>query len=153
MTASSLQRLCLDTNIYIIGTQEPDSEEAKILYAIGYYGQEYTELSAEIILSYEIIDQVRRVGKYLWGKDKASLVLNFLFSRLNICYVYPNAQWRKSSTELNLSRQIPTEDIEIFLTAKYGNADCFVSGNRELIQVIADFECLTPTDFVNVYLS
>ncbi|MGK7892082.1 MAG: hypothetical protein AB4372_00090 [Xenococcus sp. (in: cyanobacteria)] len=153
MTVSSLQRLCLDTNIYIIGTQEPNSEEAKILNAIGYYGKEYTELSAEIILSSEIIDQIRRVGKYLWGKDKASLVLNFLFSRLNIYYVHPNGEWHRLSTELNLSRKIPTEDIEIFLTAKYGNADCFVSGNRQLIQAIAEFECLTPTDFVDKYLS
>lgn len=92
MTVSSLQRLCLDTNIQIIGTQKSDSEEAKILYAIGYYGKEYTQLAAEIILSYEIIDQVRRVGKYLWGKDQAGLVLNFLFYRLNTYYVTPNGE-------------------------------------------------------------
>ncbi len=35
---------------------------------------------------------------------------------------------------------IPCEDIFIYLTAKYGEADCFVSANRELIKSIADFE-------------
>ncbi|HEY9703214.1 MAG TPA: hypothetical protein V6C58_12245 [Allocoleopsis sp.] len=40
----NLKRLCLDTNVYIIGTQEPESDEAKILQSIGYYGQEYHKL-------------------------------------------------------------------------------------------------------------
>ncbi|CCQ70054.1 hypothetical protein CWATWH0402_3964 [Crocosphaera watsonii WH 0402] len=50
------------------------------------------------------------------------------------------------------SKIIPTEDIEIYLSAKYGQADCFVSGNRELLKAIADFECLTIDDFINKYL-
>lgn len=37
MSDSRLKRLCLDRNIYIIGTQEEDSDEAKILKSIGYY--------------------------------------------------------------------------------------------------------------------
>jgi hypothetical protein len=31
-------------------------------------------------------------------------------------------------------------------------ADSFVSSNRELIRQIADFECLTPENFIQKYL-
>ena len=34
---SKIKRLCLDTNVYIIGIQEVNSDEAKILESIGYY--------------------------------------------------------------------------------------------------------------------
>lgn len=33
---SKIKRLCLDTNVYIIGIQEVNSDEAKILESIGY---------------------------------------------------------------------------------------------------------------------
>lgn len=42
------------------------------------------------------------------------------------------------SKTINLSEEIPTEDIDIFLTAKFGLADCFVSANRKLLKAIAD---------------
>ena len=44
-------------------------------------------------------------------------------------------------------------DIEVYLTAKLGKTDCFVSSNRGLIKAIADFECLTAANFVDKYLS
>ncbi len=100
MSESDLKRICLDTNVYIIGTQEPDSDEAQILRAIGYYGKEQIQLEAEIILSPELIDQIRRVGKYLWNKDKAGFVLGIIWSRLNIYYVTPDEQWRNLLAEL-----------------------------------------------------
>jgi hypothetical protein len=50
VSKSDLKRICLDTNVYIIGTQDPDSDEAKILQAIGYYGKEQLQLEAEIVL-------------------------------------------------------------------------------------------------------
>jgi hypothetical protein len=131
----------LDTNVYIIGTQNPASDEATILRAIGYYGQEYLQIEAEIILSPELIDQIRRVGKYLWNKDKAGFVLGIIWSRLNIYYVSPNTQWNNLLKEIIKAGTIPTEDIEIFLTAFLGDADCFISSNRELIKAIASFEC------------
>ena len=59
MSESDLKRICLDTNVYIIGTQDPDSDEAQILQAIGYYGKEQLQLEAEIVLSPELIDQIR----------------------------------------------------------------------------------------------
>jgi predicted nucleic acid-binding protein len=152
VSESDLKRICLDTNVYIIGTQDPDSDEAQILRAIGYYGKEQIQLEAEIILSPELIDQVRRVGKYLWNKDKAGFVLGIIWSRLNIYYVTPNEQWRNLLQEIINAGNIPTEDIEVFLTALLGDADCFISSNRELIKAIANFECLTPHDFLTKYL-
>lgn len=147
-----LNRLFLDTNIYIIGTQDINSDEAKILTAIGYYGKQDRKLESQIIFSAELIDQIRRVGKYLWNKDQAGLVLSLIFTRLDIHYVTPNQEWYQLLTKIRIKGNIPLEDIEIFLTAKYGKANCFISGNRELIKAIADFECLTPESFVKKYL-
>jgi hypothetical protein len=82
---STLKRICLDTNVYIIGTQDPDSDEAKILRAIGYYGKKHLQLEAEIVLSPELIDQIRRVGKYLFYGTKIKQVLCLvLFGRVSI---------------------------------------------------------------------
>ncbi|MEA5511804.1 hypothetical protein VB715_18695 [Crocosphaera sp. UHCC 0190] len=149
---SNLKRLCLDTNVYIIGIEEIDSPEAEILRAIGFFGKEYQIIKAEIVLSNEIIDQVRRVGKYLWNKDKAGFAIGLIWSRLNFHYVNIDEQWRNLLTEIVASGSIPSEDIEVYLTVKLGLSDCFISSNRELIKAIADFECLTPTEFVRKYL-
>jgi hypothetical protein len=51
---SNLRRLCLDTNVYIIGIQEMDSPEAEILRAIGYYGQQDPKIRTSIVLSNEL---------------------------------------------------------------------------------------------------
>ncbi|MEM8779104.1 MAG: hypothetical protein AAGF26_09575 [Cyanobacteria bacterium P01_G01_bin.49] len=149
---SKLKRLCLDTNVYIIGIEEIDSPEARILESIGFLGKEYRLINAEIILSHEIIDQIRRVGKYLWNKDQAGFVIGLIWSRLNFHYVNVDEQWRSLLIEIVIREKIPSEDLEIYLTAKLGLSDCFVSSNRELIKAIADFECLTPTEFVEKYL-
>jgi predicted nucleic acid-binding protein len=61
--------------------------------------------------------------------------------------------WEREKLASLNSKIIPSEDIEIFLTAKLGKADCFVSDNRELLQAIADFECLTPNNFRQKYLT
>ena len=148
---SNLKRLCLDTNVYIIGIEEIDSPEAAILRAIGFFGKEYQFIEAEVVLSHEIIDQIRRVGKYLWNKDKAGFVIGLIWSRLNFHYVNIDEQWRNLLAEIVASGQIPREDIEVYLTVKLGLSDCFISSNRELIKAIADFECLTPTEFVEKY--
>ncbi|MFN9190145.1 MAG: hypothetical protein ACK6CG_09400 [Pseudanabaena sp.] len=149
---NSPERIFLDTNIYIIGTQAPESDEGKILQAIGYNGGENKIITSTIILSPELIDQIRRVAKYLWGKDRSGFVLSRVFKYLNLSYITPNQDWQLQSQQLRQTKQIPLEDIEIFLSAKYGGANCFVSGNRTLIQAIADFECLTAENFVKRYL-
>lgn len=149
---SKPKRLCLDTNVYILGIEDIDSAEGRILKSIGFYGKEYQIIKAEIVLSHEVIDQIRRVGKYLWNKDKAGFVIGLIWSRLNFHYVNIDEQWRSLLREILLSGRIPSEDLEIYLTAKLGLSDCFVSSNRGLIKAIADFECLTPTEFVEKYL-
>lgn len=149
---SNLQRLCLDTNVYIIGIQEVDSPENQILKAIGYFDKKDSKIKVEIILSHEVIDQIRRVGKYLWNKDQAGFAISLIWSRLDFYYVNVDNQWRELLAKIVAEGIIPTEDIEMYLTAKLGLCDCFVSSNRGLIKAIADFECLTPLEFIAKYL-
>ncbi|TVQ65139.1 MAG: hypothetical protein EA366_00330 [Spirulina sp. DLM2.Bin59] len=146
------QRIFLDTNIYILGIQIPESDEAKILEAIGYNGEPLKLITTKIIISPELVDQIRRVSKYLWQKDQSGWNLSQIFNNLNIDYVVPNKDWQKESEELKVTKTIPLEDIEIYLSAKYGHADCFISSNRTLIQSIADFECLTAQQFLQKYM-
>ncbi|MGK7933026.1 MAG: PIN domain-containing protein [Microcystaceae cyanobacterium] len=148
---SSLKRIFLDTNVFITGDAVKTSQESLILEALGYRGKS-PKLNAEIIFSDELLDQIRRVSKYLYGKEQTGELIYNIWRWLNIFYLPSTIDWDEDKDNLSISKIIPSEDIEIFLTAKYGNADCFVSGNRQLIQAIAEFECLTPTDFVNVYL-
>lgn len=48
-------------------------------------------------------------------------------------------------------------EVEIFLAAREGEVDCFVSANRELVRAAAAetgaFVCLTPEEFVARFLS
>jgi len=50
---------------------------------------------------------------------------------------------------------IPREDAGIYLTAKQGNVQCFVSSNYKLIRTLVEqtqeFECLTPEEFLQKY--
>jgi predicted nucleic acid-binding protein len=47
--------------------------------------------------------------------------------------------------------------IEVYLTARNGQANCFISANHELIRALVqhtgEFECLTPAEFVAKYIS
>ncbi|MFN9866695.1 MAG: hypothetical protein ACK568_06355 [Pseudanabaena sp.] len=116
---NSPERIFLDTNIYIIGTQAPESDEGKILQAIGYNGGENKIITSTIILSPELIDQIRRVAKYLWGKDRSGFVLSRVFKYLNLSYITPNQDWQLQSQQKRQTKQIHLEDIEIFLRSKY----------------------------------
>ncbi|WP_455390423.1 hypothetical protein [Oscillatoria salina] len=40
--------------------------------------------------------------------------------------------WDEDKLQLSESQIIPSEDIEIYLSALYGEADCLVSSNRKL---------------------
>jgi len=146
-----LQRIFLDANIFIIGDADKHSPESLILEALGYRNKPIV-LSAEVILSDELVDQVRRVSKYLYGKDQAGAIISNIWQWLNIHYVPSTVNWHDEKLNLINTKIIPSEDIEIYLSAKYGEAQCFVSGNRKLIQAIADFECLTAEGFINKYL-
>ena len=148
---SEVKRIFLDTNIFIIGDADRQSQESLILEALGYRGK-LPILKVEIILSDELVDQIRRVSKYLYDKDKASQLISNIWRWFEIFYVPSTVDWDEEKSRLVNEKIIPSEDIEIYLSAKYGNANCFVSGNRRLINAIADFECLTADDFVKKYV-
>ncbi|MFM7577773.1 MAG: PIN domain-containing protein [Microcystaceae cyanobacterium] len=147
----TLQRIFLDTNIFIIGDVDQQSSESLILEALGYRNKPIF-LNAEIIISEELIDQIRRVSKYLYGKDQAGAIIANIWQWLNIYYLPSTTNWEQDKQNLISENIIPSEDIEIYLSAKYGQTDCFVSGNRRLIQAIADFECLNAESFIKTYL-
>ena len=109
-------------------------------------------MSSEVIFSDELIDQIRRVSKYLYGKQQAGQILANLWRWLNIYYIPSTTNWKQEELELIKKQTIPSEDIEIYLSAKSGQADCFISGNRKLLITIAEFDCLTPEEFIEKYL-
>ncbi len=49
------------------------------------------------------------------------------------------------------------EDVGVYLTARNGKADCFISSNRKLVHALVEqtreFECLTPEDFIHRYIA
>jgi predicted nucleic acid-binding protein len=148
----SLRRFFLDTNIFIIGDADRSSAESFILEAFGYRGKP-SSITGEVIFSDELLDQIRRVSKYLYGKEQAGEIISNLWRWLPIYYLPSTLDWTKEKSELAKQKIIPSEDIEIYLTAKNGQADCFISGNRKLIATIAEFNCFTPEDFINEYFS
>ncbi|MEL6225377.1 MAG: hypothetical protein AAFR31_22350, partial [Cyanobacteria bacterium J06627_8] len=50
---------------------------------------------------------------------------------------------------------LPREDIGVYLTAKRGSADCFVSSNHGLIRAMVtetkEFDVFTPEEFSQQY--
>lgn len=152
MTAKSPHRIFLDTNVYIVGAALDDSPEAVILNWAGFAGQP-TE-AVEIIVSDVLFGQILRVAKRLQGKDWGGEILARIWQGMNVQYVVINGDEIEALTEAGA---IPREDIEIYLTAKAGKADCFISANRELIRVLAQetgaFECLFAPEFIAKYIA
>jgi predicted nucleic acid-binding protein len=151
MTIFSLCIL-LDTNVYILGTADSKSPEAQILSGLEPVNS--TDGQFEILISEPLLDQITRVAKRLVNKDWAGKIVDRVFSKLITRYVFMTDDEIEYWLE---QRTIPREDIEVYLTAKNGNAQCFVSTNHELIRAIVqqthEFECLTPEEFVKKYLS
>jgi len=144
-----MQRIFLDTNIYILGQLNPASNEEAILKKIGFYDSQQ-QSSIQVIISQELIEQILRVCKRIQNKDWGARIVDRIWQNL-ICVFVPETDELNAEAEQIIANQsIPAEDIFIYLTAKYGEADCFVSGNRELIKAIADFPCFTPEDFVQL---
>jgi hypothetical protein len=144
-------RVFLDTNVYIIGAADENSPEAAILRWAGY-GQAQPGV-VEIIVSQELFEQILRVGRRLQGKDWGSEILGHIWTELTLRYVLIQEAER---SEIEAIRVIPREDIGVYLAARNGQAECFVSSNRELIAALAqktgEFECLTAEMFVEQYL-
>jgi predicted nucleic acid-binding protein len=105
-----------------------------------------------MIISQELINQILRVGKRLQGKDWAAKIVTRIWVNLDCLFIPKTEQILIEAKQILANKAIPREDIFIYLTAKYGEADSFVSSNRELIRQIADFECLTPENFIQKYL-
>ncbi len=146
------RRLFLDTNVYILGAADPTSAEGRILLWAGWDGR---DSEVEIILSDEVIDQIRRVGRRVSGKDWAGDLLSRIWRNLKVLYVVLPANELARVAEENPT--IPREDLTVYLTARLGAAESFVSFNHILIKALADatrdFEGLTPDEFIARYLS
>ncbi|MBR8838442.1 MAG: hypothetical protein DSM106950_31700 [Stigonema ocellatum SAG 48.90 = DSM 106950] len=144
-------RVFLDTNVYIVGVANSTSAEWKILQWLGFESRRSE--AAEVVISAEVIEQILRVAKRLKNKDWAGSVVARIWQNLTLRYVLVNEPGFKQPGSL---QWLPREDIGVYLTAKFGEADCFVSSNHELIRAIVaetgEFECLKPEDFVSRYL-
>ena len=147
-----MQRIFLDTNVYILGQLNPASNEELILKWVGFYDSDLRS-QIQVIISEELIKQILRVCKRVRNKDWGSKIVDRIWKNLNYVLVPKTEELQAEADLLLTNKLIPSEDILIYLSAKYGKADRFVSGNRELISAIADFPCLTSEDFVRQYIS
>lgn len=111
-----------DTNIYIFAALDIDSEESKILSLLEIDNNRQTK----VIFSQELIDQILRVGKRLQNKDCSSSLLARLWQQLQIDFIFVDDQDIQAIADAGV---IPREDAGVYLTAKQGKAECFVSRN------------------------
>ena len=149
---SSLPKsIFLDTNIYILGTLDLDSDESKILSLL--VNDENKDQQTSVIFSQELIDQILRVGKRLQNKDWSSGLLTRLWQQLPVNFIFLEDQDIQAIVDAGI---IPREDAGVYLTAKQGKAQCFVSRNykliRALIEQTEEFECFTPSEFLQKYV-
>ena len=86
-------------------------------------------------------------------KDGAGFVLYLIWRDYVIDYIDLSTALIQ---ELEGVGNIPKEDLGIYLTALFGEANCFVSANRELVKQVAVkqqiFECLTAAEFSEKYI-
>ena len=154
MTAKSKSSLpksiFLDTNIYILGALDLASDENKILSLLINDGN--SDQQTRVIFSQELIDQILRVGKRFQNKDWSSGLLTRLWQQLQVDFIFVEDQDIQAIADAGV---IPREDAGIYLTAKQGKAQCFVSRNYKLIRALVEqteeFECFTPIEFLQKY--
>ncbi len=144
-------RIFLDTNIYIIGAADPHSYESRLLEWVGFVEKKID--SVEVVVSEELFAQILRVAKRLQNKDWGGELLGRIWQNLNIYYVLLELNEFSRVEALGV---IPREDVGVYLTAKIGKAECFISANHKLISALVkqtgEFECLTPEEFVKQYV-
>ncbi len=144
-------RIFLDTNIYILGATHVNTVEARILDWAGFAGA--SSDSPEVVVSPAVFDEILRVSKRLHNKDRAGELVAFIWQRLRLHYVIIDPA---EVERVVRDGRIPREDAEVYVTARNGQAACFVSANHKLIRALnestKDFECLTPDEFVDKYL-
>ncbi|MEL6815952.1 MAG: hypothetical protein AAFP03_14240 [Cyanobacteria bacterium J06598_3] len=145
------KRIFLDTNVYIVGIADTDSIEWKILTWLGFDGSQ--RAGAEVIISAELIEQILRVAKRLKSKDWAGSIVSRMWQNLNLRYVLVDDQ---EYSQLAALGWLPREAIGVYLAAKQGRTDCFISSNHGLIRAVVtetgEFECLTPENFAKKYM-
>jgi predicted nucleic acid-binding protein len=144
------QRVFFDTNIYIIGAATEDTPEAQILDWAGFGGDEAArEQRVEVILSEALVEQITHVARRLRHKDWAGEILAEIWQSMNVQFVVLDPD---AVQKLEAEGAIPREDVTVFLSAKIGQADCFVSANHKLIRALAEqtgeFRGFTPAEFV-----
>ena len=146
-----MARIFLDTNIYIVGAVDDQSDECRILEWLGFWQKSTTGF--RVIVSQELLNQVARVAKRTQNKDWSGELLNLMLGNFDIIYAILE---EKDLAALQRQAIVPREDISVYLTAQVGEADYFVSANhkliRSLVQETQEFECLTPAEFVEKYL-
>ena len=141
------RRLLLDTNVFIIGYLDLDSPEAKLLEGIA-------SLDIILIFSNDLEEQIRRVGRRLLNKDWVGQILFRIWHDYQIEYIQITPV---ELDHLDKVADIPREDVGIYLTAIRGQAQCFISANRQLLKDASAkqnlFECLRAEDFLVKYLT
>lgn len=115
-------RVFLDTNVYIVGENAQNTAEGGILRWLGFGNP--PEVAVEIIVSEELVTQILQVATRLKHKDWGGELLGRIWQNPNIRYVILNAS---DLTNLEQLETIPREDIGVYLTAKIGQVNCFVS--------------------------
>ena len=138
------QLIFLDTNVYLIGAVDLDSAEGQILQRLGWEFQ--GNYRCEVVISEELIDQISRVAKRLKNKDWGGEIIGRIWQKLKVRYIQIDDS---ALATIEAQGIIPREDVGVYLTAKEGQAQCFVSANHKLIRILAqqtgEFECLTPS--------
>ena len=98
--------------------------------------------------------QIARVAKRLKNKDWSGEIIGRIWQNLKFCYVQIDDFELAEMEDLGV---IPREDVGVYLTAKVGQSQCFISANHKLIKILVqqtgEFECLMPSEFVNKYLN
>jgi len=143
-------RVCLDTNVYLVGAVDESSPEAQILRWLGFEGGPPL---AETVVSEALFNQILRVSRRLHDKDWAGALLYRIWRGMNLFYVQFDLA---EVLALEEAGSIPREDVEIYLTARSGKAQVFISANHELVRALAartgEFENCTPDEFVQRYV-
>jgi predicted nucleic acid-binding protein len=135
--------------VYINGVLIEQSPEATILDWLATAKSEDEKIV--VVISSELIAQISRVARRIRNKDWSGEILSALWN-LNVTFIKIEPEDLATLSPI----AIPREDIEIYIAAKLGGAQCFISSNRELVRAIVEktkeFECLTPIEFVKKYL-
>ncbi|MEZ4705643.1 MAG: PIN domain-containing protein [Caldilineaceae bacterium] len=146
-----MKRVFLDTNVFIIGAADAESPEAAILDWAGFGLSQ--SAAVEVVLSEALLNQITRVARRVQHKDWAGQILAQILRGMNLHFVVLDESAIRALVEEGV---VPREDVEMYLTARDGRVDCFISANHKLVRALAEytgaFVCYTPAEFVAEFL-